>query len=221
MAISQPDKRNLFRELKAEYSQPKAPKLIEIGAGGYLAADGQGGPGDDLFQERVGALYAMAYTTKFACKAAGADFVVGKLETLYGIDQSLDRLAKLPKDQWRWRMLIRVPEFVTEAHMTEARAALLEKDKPGDFDAVRLEPIEEGSCVQMLHVGPYDQEQRTVEAMRTFCTDHELEPRLWHHEIYLSDPRRVPPGKLKTILRWPVEGVNPVHHEGTKARRPE
>ena len=207
MPTSQPEKRNLFRELKQEYCQPKAPRLVETSSGAYLAADGQGGPGEELFQNRVGALYAMAYTVKFDCKFAGADFVVGKLETLYGVDMPLDRLGETPKERWRWRMLIRVPEFVTEKHLAAARAALREKDKPGDFDAVRLETIEEGHCVQMLHVGPYEQERRTLDVMQAFYAANDLEPRLWHHEIYLSDPRRVPPEKLKTILRQPVGGA--------------
>jgi len=87
-----------------------------------------------------------------------------------------------------------------------ARAALRSKEKPGDFDAVRLERIEEGRCVPCLHVGPYETEAETVERMDAFCEENALTPHLWHHEVYLGDPRRVPPERLKTILRRPVEG---------------
>jgi hypothetical protein len=151
------------------------------------------------------ALYGMAYTIKFARKAEAADFVVCKLEGLYAINIPLDDFAALPPEQWQWRMMIRMPEGVTNRYLGHARAALLKKGKSGSFDDVRLESVNEGPCVQMLHVGAYEEEQRTIEAMRAFCTEQNLGPHCWHHEIYLSDPRRVPSEKLKTILRWPVQ----------------
>ncbi len=205
MPKSQPEKLNLFKELKHEYVQPKKPTLIEVGPAFYLAVDGRGGPGGEVFQERIGALYAMAYTLKFQAKDAGRDYVVGKLEALYGIDQPFAELEAIDKDEWSWRMLMRVPDFTTEADLDAARAALREKEKPGDFDAVRLERVEEKTCVQCLHVGPYENESETIALMDAFCGENGLIPRLWHHEIYQSDPRRIPPERLKTILRRPVE----------------
>ena len=124
MSAAVTEKRNSFKELKAEYCQPKTPKLVEASRGSYLAMDGQGAPGGNAYQACLEALYGMAYTIKFARKAEGADFVVCKLEGLYAIGMPLDKFA-----------------------------ALLKKGKNGDFDAVRLEEIEEGQCVQMLHVG--------------------------------------------------------------------
>jgi len=204
MPKAQPEKLNLFKEFKREYVQPKQPKLIEVGPATYLAVDGKGGPGGELFQERVGALYGMAYTLKFQSKDAGRDYVVSKLEALYGVDQPFDDLSTIDSDEWSWRMLMRVPEFTAAEDLEAARAALRAKEKEGDFDAVRLERIDEGRCVQCLHLGPYEKEAETVALMDAFCEEHSLTPRLWHHEIYFSDPRRVPPERLKTLLRHPV-----------------
>jgi hypothetical protein len=206
MSAAIPEKRNLFKELKAEYCQPKAPKLVEPSVGSYLAMDGQGAPGGDAYQACMEALYGMAYTIKFARKGEGADFVVCKLEGLYAIEISFEEFAALPQEQWKWRMMIRLPEGVEDAHLVSARAALLKKGKTGDFDSVRLEEMHESQCVQMLHVGAYDEEQRTLDVMLAFCAENNLKPHQWHHEIYLSDPRRVPSEKLKTILRLPVKG---------------
>lgn len=197
-------KRNLVKELKEEYSTTKKCKLLEVSPALYLAVDGKGSPGDAAFADAVGALYGMAYTIKFHCKDRGEDFVVGKLEALYAKGVPMEEYAAQPKESWEWTMMIRVPECVTEADMTPAREALRAKDKPEDFDAVRLESIEEGRCVQMLHVGPYEEEERTGKAMLEFCEEQRVRPHRWHHEIYLSDPRRVPAEKLKTLLRFPV-----------------
>ncbi len=204
MPKSQPEKLNLFKERKHEYAQPKTPKLVEMGEAAYIAVDGKGGPGEDLFQERVAALYGMAYTLKFQSKDVGRDYVVGKLEGLYGIDRPATEWGTLDRDGWTWRLLMRVPDFTTDADLGAARAALRDKEKPGDFDAVRFECIDEGHCVQCLHVGPYENESDTIALMDAYCEAHSLTPHRWHHEVYLSDPRRVPPDRLKTILRHPV-----------------
>jgi hypothetical protein len=101
--------------------------------------------------------------------------------------------------------LIRTPEFVRAAEIKKAAAVLLEKGKPADVKEVKLEPLAEGRCVQMLHVGPYDKEPETVSAMQAFAESKGLALHGLHHEIYISDPRRVPPERLKTILRHPVK----------------
>ena len=198
------EKVDLFKLHKDEYVKPKKPKLIDVGKAKYLLVDGTGAPGEEVFQERIGALYGMAYTMKFTSKFAGRDYAVGKLEALYGIDGQGPDLESIPRDEWRWRMLIRVPEFITKKDLDAARRMLREKGKEGDFDAVRLETVVEGRCVQVLHVGPYEAMQSTGEAIDAFCEEQGLKPRLWQHQIYLSDPRRMAPEKLKTILRHPV-----------------
>jgi hypothetical protein len=205
MTTTKDDKLDLVKEHKDEYSQPKKPKLIETKPGKYLSVDGSGQPGGEVFQAKVGALYGMAYTLKFQSKFAGRDYTVCKLEGIYGIGgQTAADFDTLPPEQWKWRLMIRVPEFITKRHIASAVKALREKGKEGDFEDVVLETIDEGPCVQMLHVGPYDAEQETIEQMQAFADEQGLEPHMWHHEIYLSDPRRIPPEKLKTILRMPV-----------------
>ena len=106
-----------------------------------------------------------------------------------------------------WKLLSRVPAFISDGQLDEARRTLREKGKEGDFDEARLETIDEGLCVQMLHVGPYEQEQQTVDLMLDFAAGEGLESHMWHHEIYLSDPRRVPPDRLRTILRQPCRAL--------------
>ena len=106
--------------------------------------------------------------------------------------------------QWRWKLLIRTPDFITPEELHEAKAKLLAKGKGPEVSQVGLESIEEGPCVQMLHVGPYDTEPETISALAAFARENGLELHGLHHEVYLSDPRRVPPERLRTILRLPV-----------------
>lgn len=204
------DKIDLFKQHKDEFASPKKPALVKIRKASYLAIDGCGGPGGDDFQTALGALYGMAYTVKMTRKFSGRrDYVVCKLETLYwsegkGGSPCVD-FGELPPDQWRWKMMIRTPDFVKEKELTEARAALAAKGKGEGADRVRLETLAEGQCVQMLHVGPYDKEGETVIQMMAFAEEQGLTFHGLHHDIYISDPRRVPPERLKTILRRPVK----------------
>lgn len=207
MPTKNEDKIDMVKLHKAEYSTAKKPKIIETTKSQYLVAQGQGQPGGDDFQNKIGALYAMAYTAKFQSKFAGQDYTVCKLEAIYGIDgQDHHEFCTLPPEEWKWKLLIRVPDFITKKHLAEARAAIRERGKDEGFlDDVQLETIHEGKCVQMLHVGPYDEEQRTIDVMHEFARGEGFSPHQWHHEIYISDPRRVPPERLKTILRHPVK----------------
>jgi hypothetical protein len=106
--------------------------------------------------------------------------------------------------EWSWQLLIRIPEFITRKHLAEAVAKLLERGKDDTVSRVTLETLDEGKCVQVLHAGPYTAEKPTIAKMRTFATQKGLSFRGRHHEIYLSDPRRVEAEKLRTILRQPV-----------------
>jgi len=198
------EKIDLFKKYRAEYVTPKKPVLLEIGPVPYLGIDGKGAPGGDAFTSALEALYAMAYTVKMRRKSAGGpDYVVAKLETLYWTedDQSMDRI---PKEDWSWRMQIRVPEFVTAAELSEAVGVLRDRGKTERVRDVDLQTLAEGPCVQMLHVGPYENEPETIATMMAFVAAQGLEFHGCHHEIYLNDPRRIPPERLKTILRHPV-----------------
>jgi hypothetical protein len=199
------EKIDLFKQLKqTEYAQPKRPALVEIKAGCYLAIEGSGAPGGDEFATKVGALYAVAYTIKMSRKFDGRqDYVIGKLEGQWWSERGVD-LKNIPQDQWLWKLMIRTPDFVSEAELEQAAGVLLEKGKDPQVGQVKREILQQGPCVQMLHLGPFDREWETISQMLDFAREQGYEAHGRHHEIYLSDPRRVPPQRLKTILRMPV-----------------
>jgi hypothetical protein len=200
-----PTKLDLLKQHKAEYVTPKKPVLLKVGPAKYLAVEGRGAPADAAFQTAVGALYAVAFTIKMTRKFAGkGDYKVAWLEGLWwGPNKRAPFDVKSPKD-WRWKVLIRTPTFVSARDLAKAQQSLLAKGKVAEIAKVKLETIREGRCVQMLHVGSYASEPATIEAMHDFAHEHGLEFRGLHHEIYLSDPRRVPTSKLRTILRHQV-----------------
>ena len=197
------DKLDLYKKHKADYVTPKKPKLLTVQPASYLAITGQGEPGGEAFVAKVGALYAAAYTIKFARKAGGRDYVVCKLEAQWWGARKRN-FAEEPRDQWRWKLLIRVPDFVTQRDLTDAVKQLRDKGKAPEAREINLETIDEGRCVQMLHVGPYEKEGETVALMKNAARESGLAFHGRHHEIYLSDPTRVAPEKLRTILRMPV-----------------
>jgi hypothetical protein len=200
-----PTKLDLLKQHKAEYVAPRQPVLLKVGPAKYLTVAGRGAPADVAFQAAIGALYAVAFTIKMSRKAAGkGDYKVAWLEGLWwGPDKRAPFAVKSPKD-WRWKLLIRTPTFVAARDLAAAQRSLLAKGKATEIAKVKLETTREGRCVQMLHVGSYATEPASVEAMHDYAHAHGLEFRGVHHEIYLSDPRRVPQSKLRTILRHPV-----------------
>jgi len=198
-------KLDLHKHHKNEYAATKTPALVEIGAGRYLAICGRGRPGGPQFQARLSALYGVAYTIKMARKHAGkADYVVAGLEGQYWTDAVPSQPFDPPLDSMNWRLLIRTPAQVSERDLERAVTALQRRAKGEGTQEVVLLSMAEGQCVQMLHVGPYENEPETIARMTEFAEERGLEVHGWHHEIYLSDPARVPPEKLRTILRLPV-----------------
>jgi len=196
MAVT--EKIDFHKTHRAEYVAPKQPVFVEIQPARYLAIEGYGKPGSPLFQAQTGALYGAAYAIKMGLKSAGrGDFKVPALEGLY---QDVDNQS----GEMKWKLLIRVPEFVTERDLADAVAALEKKGKDGEAKNIRIETIEEGRCVQMLHVGPYSEEPATIQRMQAYAEENGCALAGAHHEIYLSDPNRVPPERLRTILRLPV-----------------
>jgi hypothetical protein len=195
---------DLYRKHRAEYASPRRPVLLTVKPARYLAISGRGDPQGAAFGRAVGALYAMAFTIKMASKAAGRDYVVSKLEGLWWGQRRGRLLLDEPRHAWRWTLLIRTPDFVTPAQRAAAVRQLVARGKDTLVARVKLERLEEGRCVQALHVGPYDEERRTLEAMHALAAERGLLPDGKHHEIYLSDPRRVSPERLRTILRQPV-----------------
>ena len=198
-----PEKIDLYKLHKADYVAPKKPVLLHLKPAQYLTVADQGAPGSERFTACIGALYAVAFTIKMTRKFAGRqDYAVCKLEGQWFFDG--DDPGITPKAEWRWKLMIRTPDFVTQTDRQQAVAKLLDKGKPREVQEVRLETIDEGTCVQMLHVGPYDRESETIAMIRTFAGKGGFTIVGPHHEIYLSDPRRVPALRLKTLLREPV-----------------
>jgi hypothetical protein len=196
---------DLGKLYKDEYVAPKQPALVKVGPATYLGITGKGVPGEPEFAARIGALYAMAYTVKMTRKFAGRkDYTIGKLETQYWTGDTGCEFSSVPRGQWRWRLLIRTPDFVKAKELEQATTVLLTRGKPPEVKEVGLVSIAASQCVQLLHVGPYDRIGESVAAMKAFAEGKGLVFHGLHHEIYLSDPRRVAPEKLKTILREPV-----------------
>ena len=199
------EKIDLYKLHKTDYSAPKKPVILTIKKASYLAIAGQGSPDGPLFGDSIGALYGAAFTIKMTRKFAGEqDYSVCKLEAQWWADESDGNFSQAPKEQWRWKLLIRTPDFVRPTELRKAVNVLLKREKPPLVKEVVLEAFTEGRCVQMLHVGPYEREHETIERMRSHAKENRLQFAGRHHEIYLSDPRRVPPDRLKTILRQPV-----------------
>ncbi len=182
---------DLYCEHKSEYVAPKKPAFVEVGPAQYLTIGGNGEPGGTEFVAAIGALYNVAFTIKMASKKAGRDYAVAKLECFWSN----------PKN---WRLAIRTPEFIGTHQLRETIGALKAKGKLDEVAQVRLQKEGEGRAVQMLHVGPYPKIRETVTKMSALAEEHGARFRGELHEIYLSDPRRVAPERLRTILRHPV-----------------
>lgn len=190
---------------KQEYVAPREPAIVDIGPGHYLVIEGHGRPGGAEFQAKFGALYGMAFTIKMTRKQAGkSDYVVAGLEGQYWPDAPFPDPFDVPLEHMIWRLLVRTPEAVGEDDLTEAVRTLEQRGKGAWVRDVALLSMAEGRCVQMLHVGPYENEPGTIRRMLAFADERGFEVHGWHHEVYLSDPRRVPPERLRTILRLPV-----------------
>ena len=203
--MSQTEKIDLYKLHKDQYAASQKPQLVEIKPAKYLFITGRGAPGSEEFSSKIGALYGAAYTIKMTRKFAGMqDYTVCKLESQYWLDGDSYDFANTPQEQWNWKLFIRTPDFVEKQDLENAVEKLLEKGKASEVKQVKLESFSEGLCVQALHVGPYDKEEETLTKMMDFASEQEMEFHGMHHEIYLSDPCRVAPEKLKTILRMPV-----------------
>ena len=182
----------------------KQPALVQVPAFNYLTVDGVGDPNTSSdFQRAVEAVYGLAYTLKFAAKAAGADFTVMPLEGLWWVED-LAEFSFEARGNWRWTLLLALPDSITAEQVEAAREQVARKKPSPLLGQVRLERWEEGRAAQVMHVGPYATEPETVERLHAFAAEQGYELRGTHHEIYLGDPRRTAPEKLRTILRHPV-----------------
>lgn len=196
---------DLTKEYKTYCTAKTTPEIVEIEEGKFLAIEGKGAPGEDEFQAEVGALYSLAYGIKMLMKKEGEDFTVAKLEGLWWVDSDKP-YTEVPREGWRWKLLIRQPEFVNSGIVEKARQEVIKKKKIDLVSEVKFEKMKEGKCVQILHIGPYSTEPESLAKMRNLMEEGNLVENGLHHEIYLvmTYPKKVPEEKLKTILRQPV-----------------
>jgi hypothetical protein len=201
---------DLKKALKAYYSAPVAkPLFVDVPSMNCLRVAGQGDPNGQEFQEAVGSLYSVAYTMKFAFKKDKAvDYPVMALEGLWCADDPADFLND-KRDNWKWTLFIVLPDIVTKKDVERAVEAVKKKAKFPRFPEVRFEKFAEGRAAQVMHVGPYSAEGPTIERLHRFVEEQGYVLRGRHHEIYLGDPRRSAPEKLRTIIRHPVERAKP------------
>jgi hypothetical protein len=192
--------KHLYRPSKAKFTVVDVPEMD------FLMIDGHGDPNTSpVYQAAVEALYGVAYAVKFMLKEDPEidDYVVPPLEGLWWVED-MSQFSMDDKDAWSWTMMVMQPEWVTPDLVEEARAeAGRKKDLPA-LSRLRFAPYHEGLSVQILYVGPYQEEGPTIARMHAFADEQGYTLRGKHHEIYLSDPRRTAPERLRTIIRQPI-----------------
>jgi hypothetical protein len=201
------------KECKGLYSAPSRPQVVEVPPMGYVAVRGAGDPNEEggAYQAAVRVLYAVAYTIKMSKKGDHRmdgyfDFVVPPLEGFWWQD-GITGVDYTDKSSFQWISAIRLPDFVTPEELAWAKDTAAAKKKT-DCSPAELLQVDEGLCVQMMHLGPYDDEPATVAAMDAFLAEqgyaNDLSDTRRHHEIYLTDVRKVQPEKWKTVVRHPI-----------------
>lgn len=204
-------KKDLTKELQGLYfPSAKEPMIVKVPKMSFIMVDGQGDPNTSKdYMNAIGALYSVAYTAKFTLKKIekSKDFKVMPLESLWWTDDPEDFL-KGKKGKWHWTAMIMVPKHVTKKVVSDTVAQLKKKGKDKELPALpklRLEVFDEGLSAQMMHVGPYSEEGPNIEKLHRLILEsgHNIVGR--HHEIYLGDPRRTKPEKLKTVIRQPMK----------------
>ena len=195
---------DLKRDLHELYAAARTPALVEVPELSFLMVDGHGDPNTTRdFRDAVSALFSVSYTAKFALKRAGAiDYSVMPLEGLWWT-AGMSSFWTAEKSDWEWRAMIMQPSQVTGEVLDDAKAKAAEKRSLPALERLRLEPFAEGPAAQVLHVGPYSTEGPTIAALHAFIAEQGYAPVGKHHEIYLGDPSRSAPEKLRTIVRQP------------------
>ena len=202
-----------FKKEQKDLYQPKtAPSIIDVPEMTFIAVDGRGDPNTSAeYAAAIEILYGLSYTIKMGNKSI-QEYVVPPLEGFWNVDDDFFRGGGSPitdKSKFEWTALIRQPDFVTPEVFSAAKAALAKKKPNLDTSKARLIKITEGLCVQAMHIGSYDDEPATIAAMERYAAEQgyaiDMNDIRRHHEIYLSDPRKVAPEKLKTVIRHPIK----------------
>jgi hypothetical protein len=194
------------KTLKQLYIPPKEFVIVDVPEMQFVMVDGHGDPNTaQEYQDAIEALYAVAYKMKFISKKTlEKDYTVPPLEGLWWAEDMTTFLTR-EKSQWDWTMMIMTPEWISVEIFDEAVKLVRKAKDPASLDLVRLERYQEGLSVQIMHIGSYDDEGPVLAQMHSdFIPDNRFIENGKHHEIYLSDPRRVVPEKMKTVLRQPV-----------------
>jgi len=200
------DKIDFKKTLDSYQAKRGVFRLVEVPPLHYLMIDGHGDPNTSLaFAEAIETLYPIAYKLKFASKQGlGRDYVVPPLEGLWWADD-MDAFSNRDKSQWDWTLLLLVPDWIDQAMVDAAVEQVAAKDPPARLGDVRFDLLDEGLCVQTLHVGSFDDEGPVLQKLHEeFIPNQGLTPTGHHHEVYFSDFRRTAPDKLRTLLRQPV-----------------
>jgi hypothetical protein len=202
-----------FKKTQKDLYLPKtAPSLVDVPEMVFIMVDGKGDPNDPAgeYAAALTILYGLSYTIKMGNKRT-LEYVVPPLEGLWTLDDiEFDgHAAKITdKRKFRWTTMIRQPDFVTPGIFETAKAALQKKKPDLDLSRARREVLTEGFCAQVMHLGPYDDEPGTVERLERFIAESGFQSDMSgsrrHHEIYLSDPRKTTPEKLRTVIRHPI-----------------
>jgi len=204
------EKIDFKKELKDLYQPSKSKfQVVEVPNLKFLKIDGRGDPNSaPEYIEAVEALYALSYKIKFLSKKEGRDYVVPPLEGLWWAEDMETFSTARDKSQWLWTMMIMVPDWISDDMVAEARIEVEKKKDLPALGKIRWEDYREGLAVQILHLGSYDDEGQVLARLHdNWMPEHGYTFNGLHHEIYLSDPRRVAPGKLKTILRQPIRKI--------------
>jgi hypothetical protein len=200
-----------YKKTQKELYLPKtAPSVIDVPRMTFITVDGKGDPNTSAeYTAAVELLYGLSYTIKMGSKSI-LEYVVPPLEGLWSVDDDFrGGGAEInDKSKFIWTMMIRQPDFVTEDILEVAKISLAKKKPNLDISKAKLETITEGLCVQVMHIGSYDDEPATVAALDGFAIENgyilDINDIRRHHEIYISDPRKVAPEKLKTVIRHPI-----------------
>ena len=207
------------REYKEFYMPKCKPEIVTVPEANYIAVRGKGDPNEEngAYKKAIGVLYAVAYTLKMSCKTAHKiegffEYVVPPLEGFWWQDGT-GRIDYSDKSSFNWISVIRLPDFETRADFDWAVATAGEKKKT-DCSSAEFLTVDEGLCVQIMHIGSFDDEPASVAVMDAFLAENGFVPdfgagRL-HHEIYLSDARKVAPEKLKTVIRHPIKAQSDI-----------
>ena len=201
------------KEYKVFYMPKNKPEIVSVPAANYIAVRGSGDPNEEggSYQQAIGVLYAVAYTLKMSYKTdyrieGFYDYVVPPLEGFWRQD-NVEGIDYTDKSLFNWISVIRLPDFITKKDFDWA-VEIAAKKKKLDCSGAEFLTVAEGLCVQIMHTGPFDDEPETVAAMDRYLAENGYENDLsesrLHHEIYLSDARKVPPEKWKTVIRHPI-----------------